>query len=93
LAWQNKQVKNMSEPLTTAPANLPELLKKDLDQPLCVCNQVIKLDIIKAIVAGANTLEQVQQQTSASDGNGCCRRQVESLLNHLCERESADAND
>lgn len=82
----------MSEPLTTALTSLPELLKKDLDQPLCVCNQVIKLDIIKTIVSGANTLEQVQQKTYASDGNGCCRRQVESLLKHLCERDSADAN-
>lgn len=61
-------------------SQLPELLKRDLDQPLCVCNQVIKSDVIKAIAAGADTLQQVQQQTYASDGTGCCKRQIQALI-------------
>lgn len=83
---------NHTRELQAALTQLPELLKKDLDQPLCVCNQVIKIDVIRAIAMGAHSLEQVQQQTYASDGNGCCRRQVESLLKHLCEQESNDVN-
>lgn len=77
----------MNERLTTALASLPELLKKDLDQPLCVCNQVAKIDIIEAIVAGAESLSQVQQQTYAADGNGCCRHQVERLIEQLTCRD------
>lgn len=59
---------------------LPDLLKRDLDEPLCVCNQVIKSDVIQAIAEGANSLQQVQQQTFASDGTGCCKRQIEALI-------------
>lgn len=59
---------------------LPDLLKRDLEQPLCVCNQVIKSDVIKAIAEGAQTLQQVQQRTYASDGTGCCKRQIQTLI-------------
>jgi NAD(P)H-nitrite reductase large subunit len=61
-------------------AKLPELLKRDLDQPLCVCNQIIKRVVIEAIAEGADTLQKVQQQTFASDGTGCCKRQVQALI-------------
>lgn len=88
----SKTMNNDQNDLQTALSKLPDILKKDLEQPLCVCNQVIKLDIIQAIVMGADSLEQVQKQTYASDGTGCCRRQVESLLKHLCEQESNDVN-
>lgn len=78
---------NMDDCLEFAINRLPDILKKDLDQPLCVCNQVNKIDIIKAIVTGAESIEQLQQKTGATDGNGCCRRQVESLMKHLTTRE------
>lgn len=74
---------NMNDSLEFALNRLPDILKKDLDQPLCVCNQVNKIDIIRAIVTGAESVEQLQQKTGATDGNGCCRRQVDSLLKHL----------
>ncbi|MBD3766456.1 MAG: (2Fe-2S)-binding protein [Gammaproteobacteria bacterium] len=61
-------------------SRLPDLLKRDLEQPLCVCNQVVKSDVIKAIAEGAQTLQQVQQQTYASDGTGCCKRQIQALI-------------
>lgn len=66
-------------------AKLPELLIRDLDQPLCVCNQVSKRTIIETIALGANTVIQVQQQTGACDGTGCCRRQVQALINAIHE--------
>ena len=56
---------------------LPEILKRDLDENLCACNDVIKMDVIKAIVDGADTLEEVTRRTYAADGNGCCAHQVE----------------
>jgi len=50
----------------------PDILKNDLDRNLCVCNEVVKSDIIKAITNGATTVEEVQKQTYATDGIGCC---------------------
>jgi NAD(P)H-nitrite reductase large subunit len=69
--------------LDEALARLPELLKRDLDQPLCVCNQVIKRTVIAAIAEGADSVQQVQQQTYASDGTGCCKRQIQALIDAL----------
>ncbi|MDC0407349.1 (2Fe-2S)-binding protein [Candidatus Thioglobus sp.] len=59
---------------------LPEILKKKLNKNLCVCNEVKKIDIIKAIAKGANTIMKVRDQTYATGGNGCCTRQVERLI-------------
>ncbi|KMT64310.1 (2Fe-2S)-binding protein [Catenovulum maritimum] len=59
---------------------LPEILKKDLDSNLCVCNEVIKIDIIDAIADGAMSVEEVRRQTYATDGNGCCKKDVGRLI-------------
>lgn len=59
---------------------LPDILKKDLDDNLCTCNEVAKMDIIDAIANGADTLEKVRAETYATDGNGCCQRQVARLI-------------
>ena len=59
---------------------IPEILKRDLNQNLCVCNDVLKIDIIKSIIEGANTVEEVRKITYATDGNGCCERQVKQLI-------------
>lgn len=64
-------------------AKLPEILKRDLDSNLCVCNEVTKIHIINAIAKGAKTLEAVRAQTYASDGNGCCSRDIERLIEVL----------
>ena len=73
---------------TEALNRLPEILKRDLDENLCVCNDVIKMDVIRAIVEGADTLEEVQRRTYASDGNGCCAHQVEKLIEYLCSPQN-----
>ncbi|AZR82652.1 MULTISPECIES: (2Fe-2S)-binding protein [Piscirickettsiaceae] len=62
---------------------LPDILQKDLDENLCVCNGILKRDIIDAIEAGADTLDAVRNQTYATDGNGCCKRQVQRLVECL----------
>ncbi|MES9869972.1 MAG: (2Fe-2S)-binding protein [Sedimenticola sp.] len=79
---KNKVLKN---PLD----KLPEILKQDIDRNLCVCNEVLKMDVINAIANGATTLEAVKQQTYATDGNGCCTRQVSRLIECIWDQESA----
>ena len=66
---------------------LPPILKKDLDRNLCVCNEVPKMDIINAIVNGATTVGEIKKQTYATMGSGCCKQQVERLIECLCSPE------
>lgn len=42
------------------------------------------MDVIKAIISGATTLEAVKQQTSATMGAGCCEQQIKRLIDCLC---------
>jgi NAD(P)H-nitrite reductase large subunit len=62
-------------------------LKKELDRNLCVCNEVLAMDIINAILNGAATVEEVKKQTYATDGIGCCTQQVKLLIECLCTTE------
>lgn len=64
---------------------LPPVLKKQMSQNLCVCNEVIKRDIIKAIVNGAKTVDEVKRKTYASMGSGCCKQQIERLIECIAE--------
>jgi NAD(P)H-nitrite reductase large subunit len=66
---------------------LPEILKKNPDKNLCVCNEVIKMDIINAIVNGATTVEEIKKHTYATMGSGCCTKQIERLIECLCVPE------
>ena len=67
---------------------LPPILKKDLDKNLCTCNEVLKIDIINAIVNGATTVAEIKKQTYATMGSGCCTQQVERLIEYLCSPET-----
>jgi len=77
-----------NDPVTNPLDKLPPILKKDLERNLCVCNEVLKMDIIKAIVNGATTVEEIKKQTYATDGIGCCTPQVERLIECLCSPET-----
>lgn len=68
---------------------LPSNFRDDLDKNLCTCNDVPTLEIIKAIVNGAATVEEVKNQTYATMGAGCCAQQVERLIECLCAPESS----
>lgn len=59
---------------------MPEILIRDLDESLCVCNEVTKRTVIASIVDGASNLEQVKSKTYAGDGTGCCQRQIKRLI-------------
>ncbi len=48
------------------------------------------MDIINAIVNGATTVEEIKKQTYATDGIGCCTRQVERLIECLCSPEAKE---
>ncbi len=63
---------------------LPPDVSKDLDRNLCTCNEVLKREIIDAIMNGATTVEAVKAQTYATLGIGCCTQQVEQLIESLC---------
>ena len=76
------------DPVTNSLDKLPLILKKDLDRNLCVCNEVLKIDIIKAIVNGAATVADIKKQTYATVGTGCCTQQVERLIECLCLSEA-----
>ncbi len=71
------------ELLQKALEQLPEHLKRNLTKNLCVCNDVPKLTIIHAILNGAHTLQAIKAQTYASEGNECCKQQIERLLEYL----------
>lgn len=66
---------------------LPPVLKKNLNKNLCVCNEVLRIDIINAIVNGATTVDDVKKKTYATMGTGCCIKQVERLIECLCVQE------
>ena len=76
------------DPVKNPLDKLPAILKKDLDRNLCVCNEVLKMDIINAIVNGARTVEEVQKKKFAADGIGCCTQQIERLIDCLCAAET-----
>ncbi len=75
------------DPIEDPLNKLPDILKKNLDKNLCVCNEVIKMDIINAIVNGACSVAEIKQQTYATVGTACCKQQVERLLECLRPEE------
>ncbi|VAW61022.1 hypothetical protein MNBD_GAMMA10-504 [hydrothermal vent metagenome] len=75
------------DPVENTLDKLPAILKKDLHKNLCTCNEVRRIDIIKAIVDGATTVAQVKKQTYATMGSGCCVQQVERLIKCICSSE------
>lgn len=70
--------------ITDSLDKLPPILKRNLDRNLCTCNEVLKVDIINAIINGATTVEDIKKQTYATIGTGCCTQQIERLIECLC---------
>ena len=79
---------NKINPVKNPLDKLPRILKTNLDKNLCVCNEVPKMDIINAIVNGATTVEEIKKQTYATMGSGCCKQQVERLIECLCSPDT-----
>ncbi len=68
------------DPVTNPLDELSTVLQKNSERNLCVCNDVLKKDIIKAIMNGATTVTEIKKQTYATLGMGCCTQQVEQLI-------------
>jgi len=81
------------DPIASALDKLPDILKKNLDKNLCSCNEVLKIDIIKAIVNGATTVQDIKKQTYATMGTGCCIQQVERLIECIGSSEIKTHNE
>ena len=69
---------------------LPDILKRNIDKNLCICNEVLKIDVINVIANGAITVEEVRSITYATGGNGCCTRQVERLIECIHSKDSIE---
>ena len=76
-----------TDPATNHVDKLPAILKKNLHRNLCTCNEVLKIDIINAIINGATTVGEIKKQTYATMGSGCCTQQIERLIEYLCPAE------
>ena len=79
-----------SSPGDTPVDRLPPELRKDLNRHLCTCNLVYKREIIEAIAKGACSVAEVRKETYATMGSGCCKQQVERLIDRLCPENEAD---
>lgn len=54
--------------------------QKSPKRNLCVCYDVPKEEVMKAIENGADTFEKVSAKTYACQGAGCCERLIYRLL-------------
>lgn len=64
-------------------AHLPEILTRDLDDNLCVCNSIAKKRVIRAMHEGAGSMAQIRAACMAGDGTGCCKLQLKHLLDAI----------
>lgn len=54
------------------------------DRIICHCKQVSYIDIRKAMINGARTLEEVKEITGAATGCGRCAGAIEEILASVC---------
>lgn len=54
------------------------------DRIICHCKQVSYVDIRKAMINGARTLEEVKEITGAATGCGRCAGAIEEILASVC---------
>ena len=55
------------------------------DRIICHCKNVSYIDIRKAMIKGARTLEEVKEMTGAATGCGRCAGAIEEILASVCE--------
>ena len=87
------QVDSASNAYQIGLEKLPDNLKQDLDNYLCLCNGVTRSEVIHAICEGADTFIKVRAKTYASAGNACCREEIEELLECLTAEEEESTKD
>ena len=51
---------------------------------ICNCKQVSYIDIRKAMINGARTVEEIKEMTGAATGCGRCVGEIEKILSSVC---------
>ena len=54
------------------------------DRTICKCKNVSYIDIRKAMIAGARSLDEVKDMTGAGTGWGKCTDEIEEILASVC---------
>jgi bacterioferritin-associated ferredoxin len=54
------------------------------DRIICHCKDVSYIDIRKAMINGARTLDEIKEMTGAATGCGRCAGEVEKILASVC---------
>ncbi|MGL4911807.1 MAG: (2Fe-2S)-binding protein [Romboutsia sp.] len=54
------------------------------DRIICHCKQVSYIDIRKAMIQGARTLDEIKEMTGAATGCGRCSGEIEKILASVC---------
>ena len=54
------------------------------DRIICHCKNVSYIDIRKAMIQGARTLDEIKDMTGAATGCGRCAGEIEKILGSVC---------
>lgn len=60
--------------------------QKGPDRNLCTCYDIPKIDMMKAIEKGADTIDKITSKTYGCQGSQCCERQVQRLIDIYQEK-------
>ena len=60
---------------------------------VCHCNNVEYIDIRKAMIKGARTLDEIKEMTGASTVCGACSEEVEAILASVCGCKNVSLED
>lgn len=63
------------------------------DRIICHCKQVSYIDIRKAMIQGARTLDEIKEMTGAATGCGRCAGEIENILASVCGCKNVSLED
>lgn len=63
------------------------------DRIICKCKNVSYIDIRKAMIAGARTLDEIKEMTGAGTGCGYCCSEIEKILASVCGCKNVSLED
>lgn len=61
------------------------------DPRICYCMKIHREELVAAIAAGARSVEDLREQTTAGTGCGTCRSELLALLRELLPGETVDS--
>ena len=63
------------------------------DRIICHCKQVSYIDIRKAMIAGARTIDEIKEMTGAATACGRCAGEIEKILKSVCGCKNVSLED